>query len=94
MSLKKRLEWTIRSQNNVADIQDYLIGKNPAAADRVLNEIRTTARGLCDFPLLGHQGRRAGTRELVLIKYPYIVIYRVTVTKVIVAAVLHQRQKN
>jgi addiction module RelE/StbE family toxin len=94
MSLKKRLEWSIRSLNNVADIQDYLIGKNPAASDRVLGEIRDTVRGLCDFPLIGHQGRRSGTRELVLTKYPYIVIYRVTVTKVIVAAVLHQRQKN
>jgi plasmid stabilization system protein ParE len=47
-----------------------------------------------DFPLIGHQGRRSGTRELVLTKYPYILIYRVTVTKIIVAAVLHQRQKN
>lgn len=94
MSQKKLLEWSIRSQNNVADIQDYLIGKNTVAAARVLDEIRKTARGLCDFPLIGHSGRRANTRELVLTKYPYTLIYRVTASKVIIAAVLHQRQKH
>jgi plasmid stabilization system protein ParE len=94
MSQKKRLEWSIRSRNNVADIQDYLIGKNPVAAASILNEIRLLAGSLCDFPLIGHSGRRANTRELVLKNYPYTVIYRVTATKIIIAAVLHQRQKN
>jgi addiction module RelE/StbE family toxin len=94
MTEKKLLEWSIRSRNNVADIRDYLISKNPVAAERVLDVIRQVATGLRDFPLIGHSGRRANTRELVLSKYPYIVVYRVTASKVIIAAVLHQRQKH
>jgi len=94
MSEKKLLEWSIRSRNNVADIQDYLNGKNPAAAAQVLGEIRQSAKCLRDFPMMGHSGRRAGTRELVLSKYPYILIYRLTSVKVAIIAVLHQRQKH
>jgi toxin ParE1/3/4 len=86
--------WSIHSRNNVADIQDYLVSKNPVAAGLVLDAIRNAAMGLRDFPLIGHPGRRASTRELVLPKYPYTVIYRVTASKVIIVAVLHQRQKH
>jgi plasmid stabilization system protein ParE len=47
-----------------------------------------------DFPMLGHVGRRLGTRELVLSKYPYTIVYRLTVKKIIIAAVIHQSRKN
>lgn len=72
MGEKRLLEWSLRSSANVADIWDivplwdYITNDNPQAAQNVLDEIRRVASSLRDFPLLGHAGRRAGTRELVI----------------------------
>ena len=62
MGEKRLLEWSIRSSDNVADIRDYIAYNNPQAAQNVLGEIRRVANSLCTFPMLGHVGRRAGTR--------------------------------
>jgi toxin ParE1/3/4 len=94
MSEKKLLEWSIRSSINVVEINDYLIGKNPVAAKRVLDEIRLVANEIRDFPMIGRAGRRRGTRELVLPHYPYTLIYRLTEIKVLIVAVVHQSRQN
>lgn len=94
MSGKKRLEWSIRSSVNVESIRDYIESENPAAAQNVLTEIRATAYSLRDFPMLGHPGQRAGTRELVLSRYPYTIVYRLSADRVRVIAVTHQSKKH
>lgn len=94
MSEKRQLEWSLRSQKNVAEIRDYIAVDNPQAARKVLSAIRRAAGGLIQFPMIGHFGRRAGTRELVINRYPYVIIYRLTAKKVLVAAVLHQSRKH
>jgi toxin ParE1/3/4 len=86
---KKQLKWSNFSRENVAGIRDYLTLRNPVGAEKVLNEIRTTARNLINFPLLGATGKRAGTRALV----SYKIVYRVTAQSVIVVAVYHQSLK-
>ncbi len=60
MNAKKLLEWSIRSLSNVASIEEYIDADNPAAAHKVLVEIRKAAYGLTAFPMLGHTGQRAG----------------------------------
>ena len=93
MGGKRLLEWSVRSSANIADIRDYIANDNPQAAQNVLDEIRRAANRLRDFPLLGHMGRRAGTRELVITRYPYLIIYRLDAKKVRVLAVVHQSRK-
>lgn len=94
MGEKRLLEWSIRSSANVVDIRDYIASDNPQAAQKVLDEIRRAANSLRDFPMLGHMGRRAGTRELVMPRSPYLIVYRLDVKKVRVVAVVHQSRKN
>lgn len=94
MGEKRLLEWSLRSSANVADIWDYITNDNPQAAQNVLDEIRRVASSLRDFPLLGHAGRRAGTRELVITRYPYLIIYRLDAKKVRVLAVVHQSRRH
>lgn len=94
MAAKKPLEWSPRSGRNIASIRDHIAADNPAAAQAVLNEIRRTAESLRDFPLLGHPGRRSGSRELVLRRHPYTLIYRITASKIGIVAVIHQAQKH
>lgn len=93
MSEKKRLEWSYRAALNVEGIRDYIERDNAKAAQNVLSEIRKSARHLLEFPFTGHEGKRAGTRELVLPKYPYTILYRLTAGKVRIVAVLHQALK-
>jgi hypothetical protein len=44
--------------------------------------------------MLGKPWRRAGTRKLVLKKYPYSIIYRLTPVAVFVLTVAHQSRKH
>lgn len=94
MGEKRLLEWSIRSSANVADIRDYIANDNPQAAQNVLSEIRRVANSLCAFPMLGHVGRRAGTRELVVTRYPYLIVYRLSPKKAHILAVVHQSRKH
>lgn len=94
MRAKKLLEWSIRSLSNVASIEEHIEADNPTAARKVLGEIRKTAHNLTEFPMMGHTGQRVGTRELVLAKYPFTIIYQLTARKVFILAVAHQSKKH
>ena len=94
MDEKRLLEWSIHSSANIADIRDYIASDNPQAAQNVLDEIRRVVHSLRDFPLLGHMGRRAGTRELVITRYPYLIIYRLDTKKIRILAVVHQSRRH
>lgn len=94
MSVKKRLEFSARSLTNMEAIRLHIAADNPAAANRVTDSVFSAADELVEFPMLGRVGRRQGMRELVLAKYPYTLIYRLTPTKVLVIAVLHQSRKQ
>ena len=67
---KKQLEWSVRASANVLRIEDRIATENPVAAQKVTNEILIVAQHLRDFPMLGHSGRRVGTREIVIPHYP------------------------
>jgi plasmid stabilization system protein ParE len=94
MSEKKQLEFSLRSIANMETIRLRISIDNPIAANKVIESVASTADKLMDFPMLGHIGRRLGTRELVLSKYPYTIVYRLTMKKVIIAAVIHQSRKS
>jgi len=58
-------------------------------ADRVVGVIIAAANGLIQFPLLGRQGSVPGTRERMITRYPYRVIYRIVGDTVEVLRVIH-----
>lgn len=90
MSGKKQLEFTARAFRNIAAAEEYIAKDNPAAAQRVVETIYKTSEKLESFPFLGKPGRVPGTREFVLVKYPYIIVYRIRAARIVVYAVLHQ----
>ena len=59
--------------------------------DRVTETILTAIARLEPGPRRGRPGRVPGTRELLITRYPYIVIYEVDGDDVTVARILHQR---
>lgn len=94
MAVKRRLEYTIAAGDDLESIQHYIEVENPKAAARVIENIMTAADSLIDFPLLGKPWRCAGTRKLVLTKYPYSIIYRLTPATVFVLTIAHQSRKH
>lgn len=93
MSAKKRLEFTRKAFRDIAGIEEWIAVDNPKAAQDVAASILKTAEQLEVNPSLGRPGREDGTRELVLPKHPYILIYRLTAQRIRVLAVLHQSRK-
>jgi toxin ParE1/3/4 len=72
---------------------DYIAHDNPGAAVRLDEAIERQVRQLRDQPLIGRPGRMPGTRELIISRTPFIVIYRVTETRIEILRVLHGAQQ-
>jgi len=67
--------------------------QTPAHAYKVASLLRVAINRLPAFPLMGRPGRLEGTRELVVPRLPYVVIYLVRGNDVIIQRVLHQAQQ-
>ena len=88
-----RLRWTPLSLRDLRNIREYIARDNPLASARIAFRIVESAEGLIDFPLRGRIGRTAGSREVVVPRTPYIVIYRVVDLEVHIVRVLHGAQR-
>jgi toxin ParE1/3/4 len=68
---------------------DYIAQNNPRAAKEFFRYAIASAEQLAQYPQTGRTGRVPGTRELVLVKYPYIIPYRVKGQEVQILHVFH-----
>jgi toxin ParE1/3/4 len=81
--------WTTPAKAQLAGLHAYISQDNPDAADGQVELIVDATRNLAEFPEIGRDGRRSGTRELVIGRTPYIVVYRIRLASVRVLAVMH-----
>lgn len=91
--MPKSVEYSDRARHQLEEIKAYIAKDNPAAALRIIEHITTSADDLIEFPMTGKPWLRAGTRKLVLSKYPYSIIYKLTASQIIVLAVAHHSLK-
>jgi plasmid stabilization system protein ParE len=75
-------------------VRVYLDERNPQASARVLDALRLAFERLTGRPHLGRVGDERGTREWSGIKYPYVIVYRVSRKRraVEIAGVFHTAQ--
>ena len=90
---EKQLEWTERASEDVLAVYTYIAQDNRKAAEAVVRHLISSAERVRYFPRLGRPGRRRGTRELVVTRYPYLLVYRVRARKISIVAVVHQRRR-
>ena len=83
---------TRAAEEDIAAIYAYYAERDPDLAGRVARAIMGAIEGLADFPLIGSAGVVAGTREWVMTRYPYRIVYRVAGDNVFIARVRHHRQ--
>jgi toxin ParE1/3/4 len=87
-----RLRFTSEAREHIVAIYNYIRDRNPAAATQVAARIRMAAERLTEFPRMGHAGRVAGTYEWVVRGLPYIIVYQIDATEVLILGVFHGAQ--
>ncbi len=86
--------WLKNATRNIQTIHAYYTGEGvPEQAKRIIRLIERTAKQLMQCPGLGYPGRVPNTRELLVSKTPYLIVYRETDSQVQILRVLHTAQK-
>ena len=83
-----KIVWTPEAVQDRAAIWDYLEARDPAASLRIDQLFSEAVAKLADFPMLGHAGMVAGTRELTPHR-SYRIVYEVAGDVVWILVVIH-----
>lgn len=88
-----RVSWNEGARRELDRAILYVGRDSPKAALTIFEEVISQTRLLADHPFKGRKGRQPGTRELVILRTPYLVVYRVSAKAVTVLRVLHGAQR-
>lgn len=88
-----RIEWLPEAARNLTAQLEWIAEHNPWAAIDMGDAIHAAVSRLAAHPAMARPGRVAGTRELVVVGTPYIVVYRVEASAVVILRVLHGAQR-
>ena len=86
------VRFTQIARADIAAIFEYISRDNPSAARHVVTAIENATDRLSQFPQSGRIGAIETTRELVVPRLPFIVVYRVINDTVEIIAVFHAAQ--
>ena len=81
------------SDDAIADLtalRAYIAAHNPDAAQRVAARIVQSVNRLATHPKFSKAGRVDGTRELIIPRFPYTIVYEENQGDCMVLRVLHQ----
>ena len=88
-----RLVWSKAALRDLDELAVYLGMQSERAAELVEERIHEDAKLLSRFPRSGRIGRAPGTRERVVGKTPYILVYRLVPGRIHVLRVYHASRK-
>jgi toxin ParE1/3/4 len=88
-----RVEWLPEAERNRESQLAYIAERNPWAAIEIGDAIEAAVARLADYPESARPGRVQGTRELVVTGTPYVVVYRVEPSAVVILRLLHGAQR-
>ncbi len=85
--------WSPKALLQLEGLWDFIADDSKAAADSVVERILLSVDLLKTQPEMGRSGRVAGTRELVIPRTPYFIVYRVKRGGLELIALLHGSQR-
>ena len=91
-----RVELSPGARRDLVRLEDFLLLKNPRAADAAVVAISKAVLSLGEFPERGASRRGGGRREL-LVNYGrdgYVIRYRITSTVILVTRIFHGRENR
>jgi addiction module RelE/StbE family toxin len=91
---KKRLEFAARARRDIEAIESYYLDEaGETVAARAVDAVLSQAEKIAALDLKFRPGIRTGTRECVIKRFPYTLVYASHGRAVIVVRVLHQRSE-
>jgi len=88
------IEWTEQASRQLEQVYDHIaLSKSEEVAARVTTRIVSRVEQLNTFPLSGRKGRVLNTRELVISNTPFIAVYTIEATRVVILAIYHGAQR-
>jgi addiction module RelE/StbE family toxin len=89
-----RVEWTHPALADLIEAQAYIAEESPRAAKMIGQRIWDASQLLEDNPYSGREGHVIDTRELVVVRTPYLLVYGINLDKqqVEILHVYHGRQ--
>lgn len=88
-----KIVWLTEAEDHRDAAIEYIALDSLSAALNQLDEIAAQTSRLAEHPMLGRSGRVDGTRELVINRTPFHVIYRLHAENVQILEFLHGSQK-
>ncbi len=88
--------WTPRAREERSAAIEHIGRENPAAALDQLDKIEQQTDMLLQHPEIGRAGRKPGTRDLVIVRNHFVVVYRIKpkTKHIVILLVLHTSQHN
>src|SRR3990167_2095988 len=86
--------WTKRALSHFEAELGYYGRIDSELAKELTIIITDSIKKISNSPGIGRPGKRIGTRELVVFKFPYTIAYRVRDRALEVLAIIHQKRKN
>lgn len=87
-----QLRWTELAADDLETITNYLFENTPEHAERIVRTVYNAPAALLEFPYRGRPGRKEGTRELLMLPLPYVVVYQVEGDVIHIVRILHAAQ--
>jgi toxin ParE1/3/4 len=84
-----KMIWSAASVKHLQEVVDYLQGESSAGAVTIRRRILETVRRVGQMPYSGRIGRVDGTREAVVPRSHYIVVYQVSSQAIEIVGIWH-----
>lgn len=88
-----RLVWLPRAISDLESQLSYIATDNPRVALDIGDRIFQHVSHLSEYPDMGRHGRRQKTRELVVPRTPFVIVYRIDSDRIEILRLLHGAQK-
>lgn len=90
----RRLEFSFRARRDLEAIESwYLDNASEVVADQAVDAVLDQAEKIAALGLMFRPGIRTGTRECVMERFPYTLVYTATAGVIRIVRVLHQRSE-
>lgn len=86
--------WLAAALAELDRVYDFIAQDNPAVARSVFKRIRKASERLQRFPDSGRPGQLPGTREIVVVGLPFVIVYRRTHDAVEILRVFHTSRER
>jgi toxin ParE1/3/4 len=89
-----RVEWSTGAVLDLKAISEYIEqDRNLEIANRITRTVYDAVQSLRTMPHRGREGRVKDTRELLVPRLPYIVVYRLLEERILILNIVHGAQR-